>query len=198
MFIAMWLPEMKSQAEGWIGLLTGWFCLMTSCYSEGSIVTAVVGGFWGLLHHSSPLSSSRTFSPPQKAFFIHHHCPIPESSHHPEGINSSITIIHFQNILINTEGLVLPSTPSTSRTFSSAQRESFYPLRNHQILIRMFWMFTCCVFWGHIVGGDELDVPIRDKMLSSSSHENPAVSTYRKWALRVPCQQSCSSYPCKE
>ena len=144
MFVAMRLPEMESQAEGQVGLFTGWFCLLTSCYSEGSIVMAVVRVFRGLLHHSSQLSSNTTFSQSQKAF-IHHHCPLPEHSHHPG------EFVH-------------PSPPSSSRTFTSPQRESLYPLRNLQILTKMFWVVMCCVFWGHIVGGDELDIPSRDKI----------------------------------
>ena len=64
----------------------------------------------------------------------------------------------------------------------------------------MFWTVctvTPCVCLGHIVGGDELDVPSRDKKLSPGSRKNPAVSTHKGWALRAPWQQSCSSCPCR-
>ena len=47
-----------------------------------------------LVHLSVPCTS-KTFSPSQKAYFIHHHHPLPEHSHHPKGPTSPITTIHL-------------------------------------------------------------------------------------------------------
>ena len=71
-FVTTFFPHVYSHAtsrnteSGWgMGRFAYWLvCLVTPCYSEGSIVRSVVRGFQGLVHHLSPLSTSRTFSSP--------------------------------------------------------------------------------------------------------------------------------------